>query len=315
MTTRVFTIDAELLANARARHANGGFLTIAPRKVKPGAAKPKVTYLDARVNLDGKPAEGWFRFDNGTVKRDAADPDDADDVRNQYKSEGGGGLRNIIEAKHALLAEFIELMDIEYQAEIKRLIESKAITIGKQDIKPLIVTTYREGHEKAGERMPDEYISVNLKIDFNKYPEKYPHKHLRGTVKTQICDAEKQYTDPKTGRVLYETAKIGDALIGQDNFHELIKRDAEIVMCRFHTSSVAISQGFVSMPIECAYIVIKEAGPGGFSDEVVNTGALEAALAAKPVEAPKPVEQPKEDGNAGNPPPQVDEVANLLQNI
>lgn len=318
MSTRVFTINEDFMVNVRARHSAGGFLSINPKKEKPGAKKAKVTYLDVKFNLDGKPCEGWFRFDDGVVARDAADPNDDTDIRNEYKNDSGGGMRNIIEVRHPLLTEFIMLCNEEYLSEIKRLIAAGAITVTKQDIKPLIVTTYGDKHEKKGETMPEEYLKVNLKIDFGKYSDKYFHNHLRGMVKTQICDAEKQYTEPKTNRIAYETMKVGDALIGQDNFHEVIKRDAGITMGRIHMSSAVISQAWVSMPIECAYIVIKPAGPGGFVDETVGPEAVAAARAALTSSTAELQKNPpqEETGNASSPPPpQVDAVANLLSSI
>lgn len=219
--------------------------------------------------------QGWFTFRNAHLSQGITNklevrqgsPDEHEGFRLQvrcYKSQMGP------------IGEFLAMLDKDYQDAVKAMIAANELVIGKRDIHGLIQTSTGPNNKKNPNALLEDPV-ISMHIGFDKYPDKFPVKHLQNVQKTTFLDFNKPYTVEVNGKktVKYEEATVLNKdgkpeRLNADNVHQFIKATSRIVFGRIHIPSVCVSQAWVSCPISAQELIIESGMDEGFPDEEIE---------------------------------------------
>jgi hypothetical protein len=261
-TIQVLQLTPEVVA----QYEKDGSVQIITKKEE--KAVKGTIFKNFRIICDGKPWE-WISIDDVPVSRGAADPNDATDKRNEFE-----GTRMNVETNHRnapLLVYFLWLVDQKYQEAVRAEVAAGRIVQGKREIHTLVRTKLSENNaENPGGEMEKDKWSINMKVSFKLWSNDAPFKPLRGLPKSQILDHEAKYVDAR-GIEQYESAQVEEngkkVPLNENNFYKFINEGAVLRKLRIHLGTVAVSQQYISCPIDLVRAVVETGGPGGFSDE------------------------------------------------
>lgn len=316
MSLKVFTVEEELLPALKAAPST----TMMIEKKKNEKEYKGTVFLDTRFNIGSfKKKEGWFSFRDVELSSDIADPEDTEDKRNAFEKTRLNVTTTV--SRSGDLGEAMMILQTEWKKWVEKAIADKVIDAEGKKVHDLVQMTYsKKNKEKGGQRIEDPYIS--FKIDFDPFPQKYPHKFLVGQPKTQFFDARTKFTDAK-GNEQYKPAMVvndegNEELVNVKNIHKFITRGSKIVKGKFMMQSVAISAGWISMPMTLVHAVVMPGLNDGFSDDVApvnstNTirDAVKATLTPTTSDAP-PVPAPEKNNPPETQLPTKDEINDAL---
>jgi hypothetical protein len=288
MSIKVFTAE-------ESRDATRTSKVLIVEKKKEDKAYKGTKFFNVFFNINTfKRKNGWFSAENITLSRGVADPANIEDVRNEFK---GTRLQLQTTVKRAgAIGEFLLAVHFEWLECVKHLAEQGIIDLAKRDVHN-VVTTHRslKAKEDPGAELDDPLIS--FKVDFEKYPAKYPIATLVGQPKTVFLDYDTAYMDGEIEK--YREAKVdvdGQIVpVAENNLHLFANNGAEMKKLRINIASASQSQGWVSMPVLACRVVLKTGPPEGFSDDMpsvqspIRTTMPVIANPANPVNMTMPV--------------------------
>ena len=205
-----------------------------------------------------------------TISYDMPDPSKKkkDDEADKDKADDKKRLISLMVGRTGYYGELISVVNDEYVKWCNKMNES----LGKNPpvVWEMIQTTYSYDHpdvEKRGKEK--EHPTLRLKLDFSKYPEKYPKSFLRGQSKTEIYDYSTKYIEDKDGKkiIKYKLAEVDGKPVDETNVHKFITRGSKIIDGRIHLDNANKSKFGWSMPQLAGRLVISPAPPGGFEGE------------------------------------------------
>lgn len=301
---KVYSID--LLATAL--ETGKPVLTIQKKKTH---KMYKGTYfLDAFYRLsDAVPkSSGWFHIKDIPLTTGVADPADKDDQRNEFE-----GTRLNVQTNRSVsgtLGVAIDKLEGQWQAQVADGIKTGTIIIDNQKIKSLM--QYKTSKKnKTTPNAPIDDPPLRIKIDFDPFPKTFVPSFLAGKPRTQLFDFDKQYTNDK-GEIAYREATVivddKEVAVGEKNVHLFITDGSIIKTGRIMMTSVSVSDGWISMPINLITAVIQRGGEGGFEDDNAGAGIDLSASLTPSVKIPTTsdtsaktsAEKPGKDSAAGS---------------
>jgi hypothetical protein len=241
-------------------------------------------FLDAFYMLnDAIPkAPGWFHIKDVPLTVGVADPADKEDQRNKFD-----GTRMNVQTsrdKSGNLGVAIDKLEAQWQSQVAEGIKNGSIIIDNQKIKSLLQYKTSKKNTTAPNAVIDD-PPLRMAIDFTPFPKTFVPSFLAGKSRTQLFDFDKPYTNEK-GVTAYREATVivGDKEVAVDesNVHLFITNGSVIKTGRIMMTSVSVSDGWISMPINLITATIQRGGDGGFEDDNAGAGVdLSAALTVK----------------------------------
>ena len=248
-------------------------------KKKDEKAYKGTRFLNAFFNIGAsKRSNGWFHFENMLIPMGIADPADKTDIRNEFEGTRLQFASSV--SKAGEFGAFIAKLQPEYRKQIDALTTAGIIKLDGQKIHDLITLLTGKNSKNPNQPIADPYLSI--KIDFDPYPMTFKPTFLAGTPRTQILDWNTRTIDASGKESFLPAMVMSDdgvkELVTAKNLHKFVTPGSIIRSGRVNIPSVAISQAWISMPITANRVIIEPGGEAGFSDEVIDTGALKAAL-------------------------------------
>lgn len=276
MSVKVFTAE-EALAAANADVSK----ILSFEKKKEDKAYKGTRFLNVYVTIGAEVRkEPWFSVENIPLSVGVADPENAQDKRNEFES-----TRLQLEttlSRAGPFGQFLKKLDPEYRKIIAEKSSDGSINISNRKIHGLLQTHLSEENPKnPGAEMDDP--AIRFKIDFGSFPQMYKHKFLIGQPRTQIFDYRTRYVD-ENGREQFKAATIvndngEEEPVTSKNLHKFVTRGSILHKGRVMMPSLAISSNWVSIPIIINRAVIEPGGEDGFSDDgPVNAAAVKSAI-------------------------------------
>jgi len=269
-----------------------------------------VKYLSVFFNIgEFRKREGWFLIENVELSIGVADPNNKNDKRNEL--EGSRMQLQTSLSKAGDMGQALRLLDAEWKESIRRLVANNSIAMGARKVHELMQFTLSEENKTNPGGVIEDPI-IRFKVNFGLFPPKYRYTFLVGKPKTQFYDYTKKYTDTN-GKVQYCAATVinsegKEEPVSEKNLHLFVTNGSVLRSARIMISSGAISQSWISLPIEINRAVIEPGCLAGFSDEDMPTIAEDPAVVAHTIttiDLAGPVDSSKTDIS-------VDEIANLL---
>lgn len=241
-------------------------------------------FMNASFNIgEKKNAEGWFNVSNIPI-RGTADPNNKADKRNDYK-----GTRNQLDStvsKGGDWGEAMSLLDPVWKKRVNEQVEKDEFSLKGRQVHDLVGWDFSDEYKKKNPDKVKTDPDFHFKMDFGNFPEKYPHKKMAGTQKTQIFDYNTAYTD-ENGNVQYKRAMVcidgKDVLVDESNHHLFITDGSVIRSGRVNMPSACQSAGWISMSALMTRCVIEPGGEELFSDELPASAIVNTNVTPKTV--------------------------------
>ena len=227
-------------------------------------------FFDAKWSI-GKnfKKDGWFNVEDIMLTSGIAAPGDKEN--NPSAEFEGTRLQLSTNLEHAgPWGQFLDLLEPEWFKQVEELSGKGVIDLDGKKIHALIQRTYSKKHKTNAGKPLDNPI-IRFKMDFTKFPARFPIKNLVGTPKTQIFDYRKPYVDG-LGRAQYHPATITndngeEEVVDATNVHKFVTRGSVLRKGRIMMHSVSESQGWVSLTPVVTRAIIEGGGDECFDDE------------------------------------------------
>jgi hypothetical protein len=221
------------------------FLIIGAGNVPKSGKAAKCIFHDILFNINGVPervmiiAEG-----NIVITRTAMDPADKADPRTNFVVDKTNNLYiNSTVSNAGPLGEFLKILNGVWKS-----MAPKVLSDDKKKGQAIHEIVQTITSEQKGDPKPIDDPIIYFKVDFDKYPTKYPLEKLRDQPKSTICDfVERKIKDANT--VEYPPALVNGNPLDLNNAHEFITRGSVIKHIRLIMDSAAVSTSYFSVPL------------------------------------------------------------------
>ena len=230
-------------------------------------------FYPVRFINNGQRRDGWFNYTTPfIITRGLVDPNDHVDKRNEFRGENplsGSHLRFEVRANEAgALGKFMLALNeywLQYAANALANGTIKAHSASAKNIIPVVRTIYGENHKTlAGQVNPNP--SINLGLDYRKYPDNVPDEALRGKVRSEIQDFTR-----RNAAGLFEPACIQEkgVMVPVDalNAYKFLITGSTVYYISLNINSIVTSKMGISLSITLSKIVISSGGNIECGDE------------------------------------------------
>jgi hypothetical protein len=242
-------------------------------------------FLNVYVNVGSElKKELWVAIEDVELTIGVADPSNAEDKRNEF--EGTRLQLQTTVSRCGDFGQFLMKLNPYWKSQVERLAKEGLVNLNGRRVHDLLQLNLSESNQKNPNGVIEDPV-IRFKVDFSTFPPRYKHRFLVGQPRTQFFDYRTAYADEK-GVTQYKPAMVTDPISGEmvpvtaANLHLFATKGSIIRRGRVMIPSVAISQSWVSIPINIARAVIEPAAESGFSDEF-PTGTPMITMAEMPV--------------------------------